>query len=118
MAEKKSGMTQKDYMGEKLRLAERAQEESYFRKVNEELLAALRTKDAEALAQAIRQHVHMRCPKCGESLQELPYRQIKVDECGGCHGIWLDRGELETLVGPKEGRWLQRFYEAFMPAKR
>jgi DNA-binding GntR family transcriptional regulator len=62
-------------------------EETYFRKANEELVAALRTQDAAAREQAIRQHVRMRCPKWGASLQAFPYRRITVDAGAGCHGI-------------------------------
>ncbi|ETX02982.1 MAG: hypothetical protein ETSY1_01665 [Candidatus Entotheonella factor] len=117
MVEKNSGMTQSDHMHDKLQPADRVQEETDVRNVNEELISALRTKNAKIIAQAVQMYVHKRCPKCSEPLQERPYRRIKVDECPGCHGIWLDKGELEILVGPKADQWLQRFYEAFIPAK-
>jgi len=41
---------------------------------------------------------HMHCPKCGMNLIEIDYKGIKVDKCSGCEGIWLDSGELETVV--------------------
>src|SRR5713226_8151438 len=37
----------KDYLGEKLRLAERAREDAYFRKVDQALLAQMQQKDRE-----------------------------------------------------------------------
>ena len=37
---------------------------------------------------------HMRCPKCGMELIEIDYKEIKVDKCSECAGIWLDAGEL------------------------
>ena len=40
---------------------------------------------------------HMRCPKCGMELTEIEYKGIKVDNCLGCDGIWLDAGELERV---------------------
>ena len=101
---------------EELRLAERAQEDMYFRQLDEELIAALRQKDAAEIERTVRQYLRMRCPKCGTILQEVPYRSVKVDECPGCGGIWLDKGELETLIGSKAEGWLQRFFEAFIPA--
>jgi hypothetical protein len=107
----------KDYLGEKLRLLERARENAYFRKMDQELVARLRQQDATELEEAIRIFTHMRCPNCGEPLQEVTYHQVKIDECIGCGGIWLDKGELEQLAGPKEEGWLQRFYETFFPAK-
>jgi len=40
---------------------------------------------------------HMRCPKCGMVLIEIDYKNIKIDRCSECEGIWLDAGELETM---------------------
>jgi DNA-binding GntR family transcriptional regulator len=62
-------------------------EETYVCKTNEELVAALRTQDVAARELAIRQHVRMRCPKWGASLQAFPYRRITVDAGAGCYGI-------------------------------
>jgi len=39
----------------------------------------------------------MRCPKCGNELNEIEYKSIHVDKCFNCEGIWLDAGKLETL---------------------
>jgi hypothetical protein len=108
---------EKDYLGEKLRLLERARENAYFRKLDQELVEKLRHQNAAELEEAIRVYTHMRCPKCGEPLQEMTFQQVKIDECTGCGGIWLDKGELESLAGPKEEGWLQRFYETFFPTK-
>jgi len=41
----------------------------------------------------------MKCPRCESSLLELRERSGFVFErCPSCRGIWIDRGELETLV--------------------
>jgi hypothetical protein len=53
---------------EELNRAERAQEDDYFRKLDQDLLVALREKNAEEIEQAIRTYTRMRCPKCGEPL--------------------------------------------------
>jgi hypothetical protein len=45
---------------------------------------------------------YMHCPKCGQPLQEIEYKGVKIDRCMNCEGIWLDSGELE-LVTQKEG---------------
>jgi len=39
----------KDYFGEKLRLAERAREDAYFRKLDQALIEQMRQKDHEAM---------------------------------------------------------------------
>ena len=54
---------------EELHRAERAQEDDYFRKLDQELMVALREKNAEEIEQAIRTYTRMRCPKCGEPLE-------------------------------------------------
>jgi RNA polymerase-binding transcription factor DksA len=41
---------------------------------------------------------YMRCPKCGLPLQEMKLRRLDVDVCFACHGVFLDRGELEHIV--------------------
>jgi len=42
----------KDYLGEKLRLAERAREDAYFCKLDQALIAQMRQKDREAMSAA------------------------------------------------------------------
>lgn len=40
------------------------------------------------------------CPKCAGRFEELRYSApdpLLVDRCGGCGGIWLDRGEVPRL---------------------
>ena len=41
----------------------------------------------------------MRCPKCEiASLEERERGGVTIHVCCGCRGIWLDRGELQTLI--------------------
>ena len=54
----------------------------------------------------------MRCPKCGMELIEIDYREIKVDKCSGCEGIWLDAGELEA-VAKLEKSGLDKLFSVF-----
>jgi hypothetical protein len=102
---------------EEIHRAERAQEDDYFRKLDQELLVALRDKSAAEIAQAIRQYTRMRCPKCGEPLEARPSRRVKSDACPGCGGIWLDKGAWEVLVGSKEHGWLQRLCDGLIASK-
>ncbi|MGV2826666.1 zf-TFIIB domain-containing protein [Myxosarcina sp. GI1(2024)] len=37
------------------------------------------------------------CPKCSGNLKTVIYRDIEVDRCERCHGIWFDSLEAETL---------------------
>jgi Zn-finger nucleic acid-binding protein len=42
----------------------------------------------------------LKCPKCGVEMESREYArcsQVMIDVCPSCHGIWLDKGELEAL---------------------
>jgi|SRR6185503_6347554 len=42
---------------------------------------------------------HLRpCPACNGSLSEVLLGNVHVDYCSSCHGIFLDRGELEQAL--------------------
>ncbi len=70
-----------------------------LKKKREELNAARRDREDEA---AKAEH-WMKCPKCGAGLQEIEMDGIMVDKCGGCEGIFLDRGELELMIESHKG---------------
>jgi len=38
------------------------------------------------------------CPSCPGSLSEVMLGAVHVDYCGKCHGIFLDRGELQAAI--------------------
>jgi Zn-finger nucleic acid-binding protein len=38
------------------------------------------------------------CPACDGTLTEVVLGSVHVDYCGTCHGIFLDRGELEDAL--------------------
>ncbi|MFZ2640155.1 MAG: zf-TFIIB domain-containing protein [Verrucomicrobiia bacterium] len=38
------------------------------------------------------------CPKCDAQLFSLRFKEVEVDFCERCRGLWLDAGELETLM--------------------
>lgn len=41
---------------------------------------------------------NLTCPVCKGALREVIREGILIDICTQCHGIWLDRGELEKLL--------------------
>ncbi|OIP64501.1 MAG: hypothetical protein CO150_06030 [Nitrospirae bacterium CG_4_9_14_3_um_filter_53_35] len=41
---------------------------------------------------------YMMCPKCGMELIEIDYKEIKIDKCSECAGVWLDAGEMEQVA--------------------
>ena len=40
----------------------------------------------------------MRCPRCDSPMIVLELREVEVDHCTSCGGVWLDGGELELLL--------------------
>src|ERR1051326_3552794 len=102
---------------EEIHRAERAQEDDYFRKRDQELIVALREKSAAEIEQVIRHYTRMRCPQCGEPLKETPSHRVTIDACPGCGGIWLDQGAREVLVEPQENGWLQRLFAGLIASK-
>ena len=45
----------------------------------------------------------MKCPKCGGALKEENFHGVLIDRCGGCGGVYLDKGELELLARAQQG---------------
>lgn len=41
----------------------------------------------------------MLCPKCHDQVLVVLERSgLEIEYCGGCRGVWLDKGELEKLI--------------------
>lgn len=77
------------------------EEEYYARKEFEDKQKREEVKQIEmeiAEKQKLKELHFMNCPKCGMKLIEVNYKNIEVDKCSGCNGIWLDAGELETVA--------------------
>lgn len=49
------------------------------------------------------------CPKCQNTLRTVDRQGIHIDQCDGCRGIFLDRGELESILNA------ERQYSAAAP---
>jgi predicted Zn-ribbon and HTH transcriptional regulator len=77
-------------------------EEEYFRKQEQERLAAKRVEAATAKAkadrEALKQLHFMHCPKCGATLEPLTYLKVTIDRCPECQGVWLDHGEGRAIL--------------------
>jgi len=78
------------------------------KKAEEEKHSKLKAAEKKKLKE---QH-YMRCPKCGMELIEIDYKEIKVDKCSECDGIWLDAGELES-VSKLEKTGLDKLFSVF-----
>jgi uncharacterized protein len=69
-------------------------------------------KLAEEEKKRLKETHYMRCPKCGMELIEIDYKEIKVDKCSECEGIWLDAGELEAVAKLEKGG-LDKLFSVF-----
>lgn len=50
----------------------------------------------------LRELHYMRCPKCGMKMQEVRFRNLDVDVCFSCNGIFLDKGEIDVIAAPQQ----------------
>lgn len=76
-------------------------ENEYFHKMELELKKKIKEEHNEKLKKEEKRKLkelhHMHCPKCGMGLVEIDYKNIRIDECSGCKGIWLDAGEIDSI---------------------
>jgi Zn-finger nucleic acid-binding protein len=47
------------------------------------------------------------CPKCSGEWETHERNGVTIEECAGCQGVFLDRGELERLI-EAEGEYLAK----------
>lgn len=40
----------------------------------------------------------MKCPKCQSQFEKITFKEIEVDRCLGCQGLWFDMLEKDDLV--------------------
>jgi uncharacterized protein len=56
----------------------------------------------------------LECPKCAAKMVTTDRSGIMIDECCGCRGVYLDRGELELLIDA-ESQYLATLPAAVSP---
>jgi uncharacterized protein len=48
------------------------------------------------------------CPKCESPMRSYERNGVTIDQCTGCRGMFLDRGELERLVDAEGSYYEER----------
>ncbi|MGH8009338.1 MAG: zf-TFIIB domain-containing protein, partial [Candidatus Binatia bacterium] len=96
----------------------KGREEGFFRRQEQELLEKGRQRLVTEERKRIRETCFMRCPKCGERLEEMAFRKILIDRCTGCLGVWLDPGELEWLAPQGSPGWFARLWQGPLHTRR
>src|SRR5690606_31991394 len=76
-------------------------EEEYFARLELERRKKAEEEKNKKLAEEEKSRLkelhYMRCPACGIELSEIYYKNIKVDQCINCDGIWHDAGEIDSV---------------------
>ena len=101
---------EKDRLGEKLRDKEKAEEDRYFAERDKAMLEKLRQRMNEKEMQELRTLVEGHCPKCATRLVAAEERGVAFERCPTCQGVWLDKGEMETLAKRERDSWLGRYF--------
>jgi len=61
-------------------------------------LAKEQQAQSEAEKHRLKEAHWMHCPKCGQKLTTETCGSVEIDVCPSCKGVWLDMGELGTIV--------------------
>jgi hypothetical protein len=90
---------------------ERAKEGIYFAERDRELIEKLRGQ----LRKVDKEGEALRCPKCPGRLESYTFHGFMLDRCSECGGVWMDRGELDGVVGKISrgplGAWIDKLTE-------
>jgi hypothetical protein len=82
-------------------------EEEYFKQKELELLKRFEEEREEyreaQQRESCQRFIYMKCPKCFGDLKEEKYKDVNIDKCTKCGGVYLDSGELETLAECQHG---------------
>jgi uncharacterized protein with PIN domain len=97
-------------LSEKLKEKERADENVFFARRDDELVAQLRAATNEAARRRILERAHLRCPDCGAGLVRATHHGVAIEECPDGHGLWLTAAELRTLARRERNSWIGRYF--------
>ena len=95
-------------MRDRMRELGYSEEDKYFFKKDQELIAKMREaadrRKKELEAEHKGQSYWMTCPKCGTGLEEESLGGVvRVDRCSGCGGTYFDQGELDLWLKSRLG---------------
>jgi Zn-finger nucleic acid-binding protein len=82
------------------------QEQEYFQRQELERLKKQREQASKAILEAEKtklKDLHfMHCPKCGMEMNEVEFRDVMIDACFCCGGMYLDKGEIDKILAHQE----------------
>ena len=107
-------MSERDPLGEKIRMKERAEEDQYFAARDRELMAKLKHQQEVEREETFRALSRARCPDCGDLLHPHPAQHGIIQECPTCHGAWLSRTQLKMMAQQRVPGWTEKFLADFV----
>jgi len=87
----------------------KALENEYFHKKEQEIIDKMKHDAGETLAKSC---CKGRCPKCGEMIEPMTFRDVPLDRCPGCGGVWLGPNDLRILAEKDHRTWFDRWFHA------
>jgi hypothetical protein len=91
-------MEDKDKFGEKLRDRRKASEDLFIAEQDRKLIERLSERLRQSAAASARSGA---CPRDGAKLVTRNEKGVTIDFCPTCHGMWLDKGDVQTVVKQK-----------------
>lgn len=86
---------------------EKALENEYIYNREKLLIAKMKEEAEKEKMVGCRNH----CPKCGEQLEAMTFREVPLDQCPGCKGIWLGPKDLEILAQKDHRTWFDFWFK-------
>ena len=86
---------------------EKAFENEYFYKLERKQIEKLR---ADAREKVIREECRNRCPKCGEPIVAITFRDVPLDKCPACGGVWLGPQDFRLLATKDHRTWFDKWF--------
>ena len=92
----------------------KAKEDQFFEKANRDALARLQARESKPRLS----------PITGEPMEQLTFMGVTIDRCTTSGGIFLDAGELETIIRASQAQpaheregWLANFMTSLFTRK-
>jgi len=87
----------------------KALENQYFYKLEQELIEKIKTDAHEHI---IRKYCQNRCPKCGDKIEPMTFREVPLDRCSGCGGVWMGPKDLSILAEKDHRTWFDKWFKS------